>query len=792
MDYQDMTREELLHEVMRLRARIEELEGPNGGMHGMHAELEQSRGNLRAPVPDREQREQVERAEEPLRTIFENARGGMLIIDMQGRYVDVNPAACAMTGYTRSEILDPLTGLSGGRPPEELSELSNTGLILFPVNSPGTLQRDSGFLHRDPETLHQDSQILRHNPGAPHRNPESLHKDPGAPHRDTGALHGDSATLHRDSGMLHPEQALDRGQTLKTGAFIPACPMRRKDGSEVWVELTIIPFSIDSRELALEIVRDVTERKHADDALQKSHNELEQRIEEHTRKLETANRQLTREIEERRWAEQELKRTKEYLENVIENSVDAIGIVDRHGRFILWNRRAAEIYGYRLDELAGKSAFDLYADIESLARMLRRLRTEGVVREYEILMKKRDGSIVPMDISISLLKDGSDTTIGSVCVARDLSERKIAEMELKCARDELSRYSKDLERQVGERTREIRGILQYTPAMIYIKDVDGCYTLANTHFEELFRISNDEIRGKSDHDIFPPEFAGKLRANDLQVLAEGRSFQVEEQFPHRDGIHTYLSVKFPLYDEHGAATGVCGISTDITELKKTQLQLRRLSGSIMAGQEKERAAIARELHDELGQVLTALRIDSVWLMNRLKDTDSKAFERACAICDLIDRTIDEVRGIALRLRPSVLDDLGLIEALEWYTTDLEKRSGIACILNHGSIPRVDDIVATAAYRIAQEALTNVVRHARATHVEVTLQAHGDILTLTVVDNGDGLDIAELSECERLGVAGMRERAGLACGTLEIESRRGEGTRVCCCLPIGARCAPAGS
>ena len=488
----------------------------------------------------------------------------------------------------------------------------------------------------------------------------------------------------------------------------------------------------------------------------------------------------------RRLAEEELKRTKGYLENVIENSVDAIGIVDRRGRFILWNRRAEEIYGYSLEQLADKSAFELYPDPEELNRMLSRLRRDGVVREYEILMKKRDGNIVPMDISISLLKNDQGETIGSVCVARDLSERKRAEMELKRAKDELSLYSKDLERQVRNRTREITSILRYTPAMVFIKDKDGCYKLINCRCEELFGISNEAIRGKTDYDIFPADVAAQLRRTDLRVLAERRDCQVEERIPHHDGLHTYLSVKFPLYDEHGTASGLCGILTDITELKKTQDQLRRLSGSIMASQEKERAAIARELHDELGQVLTALRMDSVWMQRRLVEADPKAAERALSMCDLIDNTIDEVRSIALRLRPSVLDDLGLLAALEWYTTDLEKRTGIACILKHHNVPRVNDLVATAAYRIAQEALTNVVRHSLANHVEVTLLGEGGMLQLAVVDNGRGFQLPDLSEAENLGIAGMQERASLAGGALHIQSLPGKGTQVCCKLPVSGK------
>ncbi|MCL4501416.1 MAG: PAS domain-containing protein, partial [Deltaproteobacteria bacterium] len=463
-----------------------------------------------------------------------------------------------------------------------------------------------------------------------------------------------------------------------------------------------------------------------------------------------------------------------------------IGIVDRQGRFILWNRRAAEIYGYPFQELTGKTAFDLYADAYELERMLIKLRHEGVVREYEIAMKKSDGSIVPMDISISLLKDDQGETIGSVCVARDLSRRKRDERQLKRAQDELRRYSRDLERQVRERTRAINSILRYTPAVVHIKDKQGHYKLVNPRFEELFGVKNEEIQGKSARDIFPPEVAARFRSSDLKVLHGKSSLQVEEQIPLKDGVHTYLSVKFPLYDEQGNADGLCGISTDITELKKAQEQLRLLSGSIMAGQEKERAAIARELHDELGQVLTALRMDGVWLSERLKGKEPQAAARALSMCDLIDTTIDEVRALATRLRPGVLDDFGLIDALDWYAKYFAQRTGITCIYKHLNVPQVDDLVATAAYRIAQEALTNVARHAFATRVRIDLQVKGGVLTLSVSDNGRGFEPQKLAESDCLGLAGMRERAGLLGGFLEMQSKPGKGTRVLFRLPLEER------
>ena len=208
-----------------------------------------------------------------------------------------------------------------------------------------------------------------------------------------------------------------------------------------------------------------------------------------------------------------------------------------------------------------------------------------------------------------------------------------------------------------------------------------------------------------------------------------------------------------------------------------------LSASIIQSQEKERTAIARELHDELGQVLTAIRMDTVWMHERLKGSDPKAAERARDMTELIDQNIEDVRGMAIRLRPGVLDDLGLVDALEWYTIDFEQRTTITCMFEHGPIPVLDEVLATAAYRIAQEALTNVVRHADASHVNVVLRVENHSLILTVNDNGKGFDPVTLSEQEGIGLDGMRERATLVGGSLDIVSMPERGTRICLTVPL---------
>jgi len=367
----------------------------------------------------------------------------------------------------------------------------------------------------------------------------------------------------------------------------------------------------------------------------------------------------------------------------------------------------------------------------------------------------------------------------------DILRRKAAEEALREAQKELKLHSGELERQVKERTRRFTSILRHTPAVVYVKDREGRYAYVNPRFTELFGVRNAQIRGKTDFDVFPPEFADVLRKNDRRVF-EGRiPVQVEETFPQDEGAHVYLSTRFPIYDEEGEANALCGISIDISGIKRAEDQLRRLSDSIIAGQEKERAAVARELHDEFGQVLTALGLDAAWLRDRLKDADPEGSLQARAMCGVIDKTIDEVRGIATRLRPGALDHLGLVDALDWYIRDFEKRSRIRCVYRHGVIPRIADKAATAAYRIVQESLTNVARHSGASRVDISMRVEEGELLLSVEDDGKGLATGPLVDSKGLGVVGMRERASLIGGTLSIGAGAGGGVRIELRIPLAA-------
>ncbi len=494
------------------------------------------------------------------------------------------------------------------------------------------------------------------------------------------------------------------------------------------------------------------------------------------------------EIVRRRSVEGVLRKSEERYRSLYHHTPAMLHSIDPNGRLISVSDYWSEVLGYTREEVQGKKLTDYltpasrkYAEETVFPAFFK----NGFIKNVPYQFVKKNGEIIETQLSAISEGDEHRRTVRSLAVSIDVSERNRAERALKEAKEALSRYSKDLEEQVRNRTREISGILKYSPAVIYIKDANGKYSMVNSRFEKLFGICSSDVRGKTDPEFLSVEVAEQFLKNDDRVLHEKQSLQVEEVFVIDGRAYTYLSTKFPLYDDRGRVSGVCGIATNITVLKKAQEQLRRLSAGIMNAQEQERAYLARELHDELGQVLTALRMDAVWIQKRVRQTDPTLAARSLTMGELIDTTIENVRNLAIRLRPGVLDHLGLVEAIEWVTTDFEKRYGITSVFQHTDGPDIRGNIATAAYRITQEALTNVARHASATRTEVTMSIVDGRLTLTIADNGVGFDPETLGDSAGLGMTNMRERATLVGGVFEVQSTAGKGTRICFTVPLSA-------
>jgi PAS domain S-box-containing protein len=306
-----------------------------------------------------------------------------------------------------------------------------------------------------------------------------------------------------------------------------------------------------------------------------------------------------------------------------------------------------------------------------------------------------------------------------------------------------------------------------------------------------------ELRRMSFVEFTHPDDTDKDWALAREVF-EGQHdyYQIEKRFIRKDGrvLWGHLTAS-AIRDGNGAWQFGVGMVEDITERKQTEeqlratsAQLRALMASLQSAREQEGIRIAREIHDELGSALTSLRWDLEAIDKTLSEVEDRSLmlalrDKIGTMVGLIDTTVHVVRRISSELRPPILDDLGLAAAIEWQTQQFQARTGIICQYDGpGESLDLDQEQSTAIFRIFQEALTNVLRHAQATRVDVTLEEEGAALVLKIRDNGRGITEGEQDGSRTLGLLGMRERAYLIGGRVELTGIRGQGTTVTLRVP----------
>jgi len=225
------------------------------------------------------------------------------------------------------------------------------------------------------------------------------------------------------------------------------------------------------------------------------------------------------------------------------------------------------------------------------------------------------------------------------------------------------------------------------------------------------------------------------------------------------------------------------ILRDVTERVRAQHELAAMAAQASKVREEEKSRVARELHDELAQSLTALKMDAIWLKEQLRRDPATAAQKLDAMLEMLDASVAATRRIAADLRPLVLDDLGLVAAVDWLVQGFMQRTGVACTLEADEDMELGEPYATAVFRIVQESLANVAKHAHARQVKVALERTADAVILDVRDDGVGFDTAAPRNPGSLGLAGLRERASLALGRVDIASRPGAGTHVHARIPV---------
>jgi PAS domain S-box-containing protein len=287
--------------------------------------------------------------------------------------------------------------------------------------------------------------------------------------------------------------------------------------------------------------------------------QVERSVRERTTELARANQELQNEIKERRQAEQQLAHERFQVETLMDTIPDHIYFKDRQSRFLRINK--AQAARFKLSDPAqaiGKTDFDFFTREHAQAAFD---DEQEILRTGEPLVGREeketwpDGSVTWVSTTKQCLRDPLGHVVGTFGISRDITARKLAQEKLR------------------ESEERLQSILDNTSAVIYMKDQPGRYLLINRQFENLFHVTNAQVQGKTDHEIFPPELADAFRANDLKVLESPTPLEFEEVAPHKDGLHTYVSIKFRLPDAAGAPCAVCGVSTDITPRKKAEQAL---------------------------------------------------------------------------------------------------------------------------------------------------------------------------------------------------------------------------
>jgi PAS domain S-box-containing protein len=376
---------------------------------------------------------------------------------------------------------------------------------------------------------------------------------------------------------------------------------------------------------------------------------------------------------------------------------------------------------------------------------------------------------------------------------------------------DLGDTNRNLEAEIAERKRAeqllekqrafLRQVIDIDPNFIFAKDREGRFTLVNQAVADAYGTTVEGLIGKTDADFNPNmEEVEFFRHMDLEVMDTLQErFIAEEVITDAQGKRRWLqTVKRPIIGEDGAADQVLGSATDITErkeseealrereaaLQRNQKDLQDLTGKLLTAQEAERRRLAREMHDDLTQRLAVLAIEAGKLEKQLESSGGDMAEKLCHMKEQMMKLAADVHGISRQLHPSILDDLGLVDAMEAECTNFSQREGIVVTYESKNVPeRLSRDVGLCLYRITQEALRNIAKHSQAQDAHVSLVGKDGVIILMIADPGVGFDQTNAQRKRGLGLASMEERARLIQAEFSVISEPGDGTVIAIRAPL---------
>lgn len=459
---------------------------------------------------------------------------------------------------------------------------------------------------------------------------------------------------------------------------------------------------------------------------------------------------------------------------IFENVGEGIFQSTPDGHYLTANPALAHIHGFdsprELIESCRDISREIYVDPARREEFKQLLDVHGKVHGFEHQSFRKDGRKIWLSVNARAVRDDHGKVAYYEGTVQDISERRKAEEAL---------------RESEERYREL---FENSKDAIYVHDMSGSYTSVNRAAEKLSGYTREELIGRHFSSLVTPDYARQVREQLCRKLETSGETTYEVQLITKQGSRIPVEVSSRLIVENGLPVGVQGCVRDISERKRAQEASRTYSRRLIEAQEAERRRISLELHDQVGQILTAVKMNLHVLRKSCSAPEILAsIEENLSV---IDEAVDQVRDLSVDLRPLLLDDFGLVVAVRWYLVRQAKKSGVAVEFVSLSLHDDDRFPATletACFRIVQEGVTNILRHARASCISVRLERTADDLMVVIGDDGVGFDVRAVRAAgpatATLGLRGMEERAQAVGGRLTIDSAPALGTHVCASFPL---------
>jgi len=478
------------------------------------------------------------------------------------------------------------------------------------------------------------------------------------------------------------------------------------------------------------------------------------------------------------------------LLQIVEHSVIA---TDLAGTITYWNQCAEKLFGWRAVEVLGRSISEVLPPASSReeGEEIMKQVLAGEVWSGEFTVQRRDGALLPLEVTDSPIRGPDGAIVGIVGIAHDITKRKRAENELRQSETEQRELAAELER---ERARLVAA-QALAKVGSWETDVRTGKVIWSEESHRIFETDPETVQLTVEtvlgfiHDDDRPGVAASF----AHSVATGSPGAVEHRVVRADGQTKLVDERWQIVaGEDGQAIRAVGTCQDITERKQSERQIesfaevfRALSHRLMTVQEEERRHLARELHDEIGQTLTATKLNLKMIAPEVPASTASRLQDSIG---LLDRLLHQVRQLSLDLRPPLLDELGLVPALRWLAAEQTQRARLrVSFTSNEEKLELDAPARTACFRVAQEAITNAIRHARATSVTVELRADSDRVWLIVRDDGVGFDKDAMQQRAvrgvSMGLLSMRERVSLLGGELEVNSAPARGTEIRAWLPL---------